>query len=213
MSVNQIWFLETVMPCQIPTPNTVFVFDEKTGGTWWKWDGIEAISFTTLDAVEDQSQLLAGNMSGNVNQLLEGVGDLGQPITGRWATKWHDMGQPDTVKIFRAIHLQVDQLGSPIQVAWEVDDGKASSNFSANYSATYRWNDRFVWNNAAGDVQNGMFWGAAVKETLVYSLPQSALGRRIRFTFSDTSAGTPFRILGYQLYFRIKRQRYMPREK
>lgn len=210
MSTKEVWLIETVLPCGLPTHNTIFVFDTQVGGSWWKWTGLGCSRFHTLDAVQDDNELLAGDHTGHVNRLLSGSSDLGAAISGRWLTKWHDINQPDTVKIFRAIHLQVDQLGAPLTVSWETDDGKASADFVANYRAAYHWNGRFPWNNAAGTVQNGMFWNAPVKETLIYSLPQSAIGRRIRFNFEEAGLGTPFRLLGYQLYYRIKRQRYQP---
>lgn len=216
MADGEIWLSETVTDCTIPEPNTVFVFDEEVGASWWKWAPLAFTRMIQLDQTIDDGQLLAGTTNGTILRFEDpdAVSDLTVPITARYATRWRDQGAPDVVKIYRAIFVETDRLGAPLDVFWEVDDGKASSEFTARYRAQYIWGtatvSKYKWNNAGGTQAAGAFYSLAVQENLAYSLPQQAIGRRIKITIEESGQLTPFRILGLQLYYRVKQQRYIP---
>ncbi len=209
MSDFEVWITETCLPCEIPRNNTIFVFDEQVGGTWAKWQGINASRFVTLDPAFDDGQLLAGDSnSAIVNQLLSGASDGGSDITGRWQTKWHDGGSPEAVKLWRHLFIHTDKLGPPLTVTWEVD-GIVSGSFTAAYRAKYTYNSKYVY-NSTGVQPQGAFYDSGSTGVLAYGLPQIR-GRRMRLTFSESSRATPFRILGYELMYRRLKQRYPAR--
>lgn len=222
MADYEVYFTETYTDCEIPVPNTVFVFDEQVNDSWWKWDGLSLTSMIELDQALDGEHFYAGNGSAGILTEIESEGtstDSGTLITTRWKTKWHDGGAPDVVKIWRAIYLNVDQIGTAFTVSWETDAGLTSGSFNASIlKSKYVWSDSAgtygtKWNNPAGTIGFGGFWNDEVQGTLQYGLPQEAVGRRIQFTFTHTGQGTSPRILGYQVYFRARGGRYEPGDK
>lgn len=214
MADTEIWLSETEQGCAVPVPNTVFVFDEEVNASWWKWTGFAATRMISLDATNDSHEFLAGGTDGTILRLEDpdALSDLGTNVTGRWTTKWLDQGQPDTVKIYRSLYIETDRLGAPLDVTWSTDDGKATGGFTARYRGQYVWgtatDSKWRWNDSTGAEPFGAFYNDAVTENLAFSLPQSAIGRRIQFTISESGGLTPFRILGMQLYYRVRRQRY-----
>lgn len=216
MADYEVYFAETTLDCDVPVPDTIYVYDEQVNNSWWKWSGMSATSLVALDPVVDGERLIMGEGSSGLLSELEQTGkptDDGTTITSRWTTKWHDAGSPDLVKIWRSIYLNIDVIGTPVLVSWETDSGKSTGSFYAQFRSKYYYYGPpayYVWNNTGGTQNNGLYWGGEVKESLQYSLPQAAVGRRIQFTFDLSAGSTATRVLGYQLYYRVRRQRYFP---
>lgn len=217
MADTEVYFLETFTDCNIPVPNTIFVFDEQVNDSWWKWNNLSVTSMIELDQAQDGEHFYAGG--GDTGMLTEieksgAVSDSGTTITTRWKTRWHDAGSPDMVKIWRAIFINVDQIGSGITVSWETDAGATSGSFTATITKAKYLYDTSTgaygsnYNDAAGTQAFGAFYNDQIQGTLQYGLNQDAVGRRIQFTFTHAGQETSPRILGYQLYFRMRQGRY-----
>ena len=188
----------------------------KDGRAWYKHSVVNARILHKNDEVNDTGELLfgspAGSQGGKVWRLDYGDNDDTSLIKWCWQTPWHDLGEPETVKRFRYIGLDIVDISGGIRVDWSVDGGKATGWFEAQQKGKYWWGDSlnnrsFLWNNSAGSQLQGMFWIDRKAGEMVWSLPQSCLGRRIQATFSGTY-GTPIKQVGYFIEHDGKRQLY-----
>jgi hypothetical protein len=162
--------------------------------------------FYTLDPVLDDGELLFGSgKDGYVYQMETGSDDDGDLIDARWKTGWLDMGAPESLKMFKSIHIDVEQLDYSIEVDWSVDDDAATGTFSISPSLSQGG----IWDsvNKEWDSANGV-WGGywpITRSRLVFSLPQSAEGKRIQFTIrSATGGGVNWRFSSYSVWYRFK---------
>lgn len=185
--------------------------------SWWYWGGIPARVMLKLDEVSDTGELLCQTPSGtthggHVYRLDHGDNDHLNLIECRWTSPWLDLKEPDIVKQFEDISLDVEDIAGGITVTWSVDQGAASGTFVARKPARYNWGDSslrkaHVWNNAAGSTVNGMYWVDRKRGEYLYRLPGSAVGRSIQLSFASTS-GVAMEQVQFTLSWTPRRQKY-----
>jgi hypothetical protein len=162
--------------------------------------------FTTLDPVLDDGELLFGSgADGYVYQMEIGTHDDGDQIDARWKTGWIDMGAPESIKMFKAIHVDVERLEGVMEIDWSVDDGTATGTSEVSPAL----GGGGVWDsvNKVWDSVNGKWGGYRPinRSLLVFSLPQLAQGKRIQFTIrSPSGGGVDWQISSYSVWYRFK---------
>lgn len=189
-----------------------FLYDQRhTDGTWWYFNldssdtagvpvpgtGNEGHVGIALNRTTHGGQLLIGSWNGgliydwqNINATLDG-GSFHPAL--EWVSPNIDAGAPELVKQWRHIAIEVEKVdtGDTLTLSWYVDsDHPDVTSYTASGS--------FVIDTST------------LPQTIKFSLPQTAFGRRIMFRlYNARSSGSPVIrtpvIAGVTIHYRLKR--------
>jgi hypothetical protein len=182
--------------------------------SWWLWGSVPARILLKLDEAIDTGELLMAHndADGTVYRLDYGDMDAGALIECQWQSPKHDMGESWSIKSFRKLIFDFEDVAGGVLVEWEVDFGTASGSFTAQKRGSCWYGNStnkisWLYNNSAGSQTNGGFYTAREAGIYVFNLPQSAMGRIIQITLSST-CGIPFQLNSYEVHFETKEQMY-----
>lgn len=136
---------------------------------WTAYDQINAKSFYVLF-----NTLLMGDKNGKIVMPSEDFLDNGKPFKGVWRSKWFDMDDANTYKMFKDFFVvarsKKDYI-SNVHLKFEIDyqDTDKAYNVSTNFSiyGKSKWGDRYI--------------NREINESLPFQIFRR--GRRIRITF------------------------------
>lgn len=174
------------------THNRVLVFDYRNKA-WSVFVGINANCFINTRRSDNTERLYHGDYAGLVHLNDSTNNDNGVAIDGYWKSKAIDLDS-SVAKSFRHLVVFAEQQGSyNLAIDYEVDFGGKGGSTSMNLSLAGNASDwgTLVWGT---DVWGG---GTVVDKRLNF-VP--SVGRFIRIKFRTNATGTPFTILGFELF-------------
>ena len=129
--------------------------------------------------------------------------------TGRFETKWLDMGTPYADKRFsHAIIYYVQDGSHDLTVDWAVswDDrvNRGSDKIDLTYIDADNNEDATLWNSGNWDLTNRTWDGARTRSVRVDfkdNTEASVLGKSVQLAFQTTAANTPFHIVGFEVHY------------
>jgi len=141
----------------------------------------------TLCAI-DTTGLVQATTTGAIEIMDDVVYEITTANGIQWSaqTKYFDCGQPDIEKTFRAVIVRI-ATGQSFTVAWDIDEGAATSSESLDHTGTHSWDEaNLSWlGSAAQDTTH--VWDDIDQGERISFIPQTSKGRRISFTFSGTA--------------------------
>lgn len=178
------------------------------GHAWTTHDGFTASCGAVIrDDSTKQDQEYSGDYDGTVWKEDIGTSDDHSPsgnIAAEFQTAWFDANDPFEVKYFTDcwVIVQGEAAGS-MTVAWETDfgDGPGGAEVIDLAEGAALW-DSAVWNTA--------LWSGGSNKVVYFRLAGdgvSAMGRFIRFLFSNASSADQFAILGFVVAWQPERDR------
>jgi hypothetical protein len=181
---------------------------------WWNFCNWNVRLWLKMDEAIDTGELLAAFEAedGKVYRMDYTDNDGTALIEARWQSNVLDGGEPETIKKFKTLTLDVDEIAGGLDVTWSVDHDTVTGSFVAQKRGKYWYGNTtdkqsFKYNNSAGTSALGAFYTTRKKGNYIFSLPQKALGRTIQVTVEST-CGLAMKLTGVEVIYETKEQLY-----